>query len=102
MANRQVESNGELARLTDRAARNKDEQDAQPEDPMLDAFIIEEIQRRERERDARIQPRLDQPGRFPGPPPNWRPEPRRDSDDRDRDDDDNHGVIILDMGRAKK
>jgi len=64
---------------------------------MLDAFIIEEIQRRERERDARIQPRLDQPGRFPMPPPDWRPDSRREPD-FDRDDDDNgRGVIILDM-----
>ena len=68
---------------------------------MLDAFIIEEIQRRERDRDARIQPRLDQPSRFPMPPPNWRPDSRREPEsDRDsgRDDDDlDRGVIILDM-----
>lgn len=60
---------------------------------MLDAFIIEEIQRRERSRDGRIQPRLDQPGRFPLPPPDWRPDSRQDTDS----DDDDHGVIILDM-----
>ena len=63
---------------------------------MLDAFIIEEIQRRERERDTRIQPRLDQPSRYPMPPPNWRPDSRRDSD-VERDDDDDRGVIMLDM-----
>lgn len=65
---------------------------------MLDAFIIEEIQRRERERDTRIQPRLD---RFPMPPPNWRPDSRRDPeserDERQDDGDLDRGVIILDM-----
>ena len=64
---------------------------------MLDAFIIEEIQRRERERDTRIQPHLE---RFPMPPPSWRPDSRRDPElDRDdrRDDDMDQGVIILDM-----
>lgn len=68
---------------------------------MLDAFIIEEIQRRERERDTRIQPRLDQPSRYPMPPPNWRPDSRSEPDVERDDDDRDRGVIILDMKRSK-
>ena len=65
---------------------------------MLDAFIIEEIQRRERERDTRIQPRVEPPSRMPGPPPGWRPDARRDRDVPEQDiDDEDDGVIILDM-----
>jgi hypothetical protein len=93
---RQIESLGHLARLTYKPLPRKDEKPAVLEVPMLDAFIIEEIQRRERDRDARIQPRLDQPSRYPMPPPDWRPDSRRDSD-HERDDDDDRGVIILDM-----
>ncbi len=60
---------------------------------MLDAFIIEQIKRREEElRQDRRQPRLEPPGRFPlERPPLW---------DRDRDagrDDDHNGVVIIDM-----
>ena len=65
---------------------------------MLDAFIIEEIQRRERERDTRIQPRVEPPSRMPGPPPGWLPDARRDRDVPEQDiDDEDDGVIILDM-----
>jgi hypothetical protein len=64
---------------------------------MLDAFIIEQIQRRER-KDDRLQPRLEQPGRFPmQPPPQHREEPQEhdrhgsDAEDKDR------GITYIDM-----
>jgi len=53
---------------------------------MLDAFIIEEIKRRERERTADDRPAVE----LPVPPP---PEPARDRDD-DRPGD--RGVVIID------
>lgn len=63
---------------------------------MLDAFIIEQIQRRER-RDDRVQPRLEQPGRFPMQPPPHRDEPqereRQGSDAEDKD----RGIVYIDM-----
>lgn len=64
---------------------------------MLDAFIIEQIRRREEEqrRNQRQQPRLEPPGRIPlQRPPGW----DRDADhDRRRSDDDFEGVVIIDM-----
>ena len=70
---------------------------------MLDAFIIEHLRRRERE-DARQQPWLDQPGKFPyeePTPPNRQadgdPNDRDRDHDHDRDRDNNNGVIIIDM-----
>ncbi len=63
---------------------------------MLDAFIIEQIRRRE-EKDERLQPRLEIPGRFPlQQPPSWTPEHERQRHDQDADDD-RRGVIVLDM-----
>lgn len=71
---------------------------------MLDTFIIEEIQRRERERDARHQPRIEHPGRFPFQPPpqtpnmpEWRRDSRQDGNSSPDEDADENGVIILDM-----
>ena len=65
---------------------------------MLDAFIIEQIRRRE-QKDERLQPQLEIPGRFPmQQPPSWTPEREREHGRHDQDsDDDNRGVIILDM-----
>lgn len=66
---------------------------------MLDAFIIEQIQRRER-KDERLQPRLEQPGRFPmQPPPQHREEPEPDRrSGRDEDDDErSEGIVYIDM-----
>ena len=59
---------------------------------MLDAVIIEEIRRREEQREERAQPRLEQPGRFPLPPPQW----RRDREEREPEESD-RGFVILDM-----
>ena len=62
---------------------------------MLDAFIIEEIMRRE-EKDERVQPHLESPGQGPFEPP---PSTWQDSGPIDigGDDTDNDGVIIIDM-----
>jgi hypothetical protein len=54
---------------------------------MLDAYVIEEIKRRERGRDRDERPALD----LPLPPP---PAPGRDGRDDDRKDD--RGVVIID------
>jgi len=63
---------------------------------MLDAFIIEQIRRRE-EKDDRVQPRLEIPGRYPlQQPPTWKPEDDRQHRDHDADDE-HRGVIVLDM-----
>ena len=65
---------------------------------MLDAFIIEEIRRRER-LDERVQPQLERPDSFPFPFPPDAGDPaqrdRRGYDDDDHEHD--NGVIILDM-----
>lgn len=82
---------------------------------MLDAFIIEQIKRRE-QKDERLQPRLEHPNsRLPWAPPDWVPEAERerqdrsgrghsydDRDDRDgrgrsRHDEEHDGIVILDM-----
>jgi hypothetical protein len=52
---------------------------------MLDAFIIEEIKRRDREQSRDDRPVVELP--VPPPPP--------DREQR-RDDDDNRGVVIID------
>ena len=66
---------------------------------MLDAFIIEQIKRREeqeRERDRR-QPALEIPSRFPMQrPPGWSDADRRDRD-RDAEEESDRGFVILDM-----
>jgi len=70
---------------------------------MLDAFIIEQIRRREEERDRerqRIQPTLERPGSMPYMPPNWQPPATWDrhgeSSDR-RHPDAEDGRIVIDM-----
>ncbi len=61
---------------------------------MLDAFIIEEIIRREEQFD-RPRPSLRAPSRYPyEPAPPTTPE--RDEDE-DEDDQDHDGMIIIDM-----
>jgi hypothetical protein len=54
---------------------------------MLDAYVIEEIKRRERHRERDERPALD----LPLPPPTA---PGRD--DRDDDHKDDRGVVIID------
>jgi hypothetical protein len=56
---------------------------------MLDAFIIEEIKRRERGQSREERPVVELP--VPQPPPPGR-ERRKDDDD----DDGNRGVVIID------
>ncbi len=56
---------------------------------MLDAFIIEEIKRREEERENR-RPRLELP--IP------EPAPHRQNDRRDEDETPQRGVVIIDYG----
>ena len=77
---------------------------------MLDAYIIEQIKRRE-QKDERLQPRLEHPNsRLPWAPPDWVPEADRSGrghayDDRDNregrgrssSDEEHDGIVILDM-----
>jgi hypothetical protein len=58
---------------------------------MLDAFIIEEIKRRERTREERERPALE----IPLPAPEERP--RRRSDVVDDDEKPQRGVLIIDL-----
>lgn len=63
---------------------------------MLDAFIIEQIKRREEEqqRGRRQQPHLEPPSRIPlQRPPSW----DREADSDRRRDEDYDGVMIIDM-----
>lgn len=63
---------------------------------MLDAFIIEQIKRREEEqgRSGRQQPHLEPPGRMPlQRPPSW----DRDAESDRRREEDYDGVMIIDM-----
>ncbi len=63
---------------------------------MLDAFIIEQIKRREEEqrRGSRQQPHLEPPSRMPlQRPPSW----DRDADADRRREEDYDGVMIIDM-----
>ena len=62
---------------------------------MLDAFIIEEIIRRE-ERHERPRPALHAPSHLHYELPSS-PQPVPDSDEHDDDDDEHDGVIIIDM-----
>jgi hypothetical protein len=57
---------------------------------MLDAYVIEEIKRRERGRERDERPALD----LPLPPPAAPGAPGRDERDDDRKDD--RGVVIID------
>jgi hypothetical protein len=61
---------------------------ARPEGAMLDAYVIEEIKRRERDKGADERPviELPLPAPSPSPPP----------DRHDDDDDGGHGVVIID------
>ena len=56
---------------------------------MLDAFIIEEIRKREQERDSQ-RPRLDLP--LPEP----RPQRQNDTGEQQEDDAPQRGVVIID------
>ncbi|MFZ4577557.1 MAG: hypothetical protein ACOYOB_04090 [Myxococcota bacterium] len=68
---------------------------------MLDAFIIEQIRRREEQEQERTrrQPALEIPSRFPMQrPPGWSDaEADRSDRDRDGDEDRDRGFAILDM-----
>ena len=63
---------------------------------MLDAFIIEEIRRREQERDNQRQ-RVDS---VLNAPPDWNalpePTPQRQNERREEDEEPQRGVIIID------
>jgi hypothetical protein len=60
---------------------------------MLDAYVIEEIKRREKERGRDDRPAIELPLPQPAPPD----EPRSD-DDRGGDEDRDRGVVIIDYG----
>ncbi len=60
---------------------------ATQETVMLDAYVIEEIRRRERERGRDDRPAVELP--LPAPPPGREP-------DRDKDDRGDRGVVIID------
>ncbi len=61
---------------------------------MLDAFIIEQIRKREDDRhQRRHQPHLEPPGHFPLERP---PQADQDVNGR-REDDDNDGMVVFDM-----
>ena len=73
---------------------------------MLDAFIIEQIRRREDQEQERTrrQPALESPSRFPMQrPPGWsdaeadRSDRDRSDRDRDSDEDRDRGFAIFDM-----
>ncbi len=59
---------------------------------MLDAFIIEEIKRRERMRQERERPHLE----IPVPPQDDRPKRRSDTEGQD-DDRPQRGVVVIDL-----
>jgi len=59
---------------------------------MLDAYVIEEIKRRERERQQDDRPAIE----LPLPPPTGGPSGERD--DHDERDEGNRGVVIIDYG----
>ena len=61
---------------------------ATQETVMLDAYVIEEIKRRDRERNRDDRPAVELP--LPAPPPPTSP---RDQDEDDRGD---RGVVIID------
>jgi hypothetical protein len=61
---------------------------ATQENVMLDAYVIEEIKRRERERGRDDRPSIELP--LPPPPPPGSP-PSREQDDRG-----DRGVVIID------
>ncbi|ADO72587.1 conserved uncharacterized protein [Stigmatella aurantiaca DW4/3-1] len=59
-------------------------------EPMLDAFIIEEIKRRERSREERERPGIE----LPLPVPVDRPRQRTETEDEDKPP---RGVVIIDL-----
>ena len=59
-------------------------------EPMLDAFIIEEIKRRERSREDRERPAVELP--LPAPPD--RPHRRTETDDEEKPQ---RGVVVIDL-----
>ncbi len=61
---------------------------ATQETAMLDAYVIEEIRRRERDRERDDRPAVELP--LPPPPPPGR------SPDREQDDHGDRGVVIID------
>jgi hypothetical protein len=61
---------------------------ATQETVMLDAYVIDEIKRRERERSRDDRPAIELP--LPAPPPPGEAPPRDEDDRRDR------GVVIID------
>ncbi len=61
---------------------------ATQETVMLDAYVIEEIKRREREKGADDRPAVELP--LPAPPPPG------ESPSRDQDDRKDRGVVIID------
>jgi len=60
---------------------------ATQETVMLDAYVIEEIKRRERQRERDDRPAVELP--LPAPPPGHEP-------DSDKDDRGDRGVVIID------
>jgi len=61
-------------------------------DVMLDAYVIEEIKRRDRERQRDDRPAIELP--VPPPPDDQREPDGNDPPDKDRD----RGVVIIDYG----
>ena len=59
-------------------------------EPMLDAFIIEEIKRRERSREDRERPAVE----LPLPVPPERPRRRTETDDEEKPP---RGVVVIDL-----
>ena len=63
---------------------------------MLDAFIIDELKRREvEERDDAGRPRLEIPDPADGPPDEGEDAPK-DSDDKSDDEKKDRGVVVID------
>jgi hypothetical protein len=67
--------------------RNRDDEDGAGEVDMLDAYVIEEIKRRDRDRSRDDRPVVELPL-----PPATPPGPGRKDDDRE----DDRGVVIID------
>jgi hypothetical protein len=64
---------------------------------MLDAYVIEEIKRRDREQRRDDRPVIELPIPQPASGPGRDDRSDRD-DDRDRDGDRDRGVVIIDLG----
>ncbi|WP_041448283.1 hypothetical protein [Anaeromyxobacter sp. Fw109-5] len=65
---------------------------------MLDAYVIEEIKRREREQSRDDRPVLELPIPQPVRRPGGDERSERDDDHDDRDDRKDRGVVIIDLG----